>query len=64
MANTLWVEEYFEKFEKHITEREWLSDLATQLNQVTIKSNQQIVHADLPDRKEAVSVWKLSRAFN
>ena len=35
-----------------------------QLNQLTITSNQQMVHADVQDRKEAVSVRKSSGAFN
>ena len=64
MSNTAWVEECLEKSEKHITEKEQLSDLATQLNQLTITSNQQMVHADVLDRKEAVSVRKSSGAFN
>ena len=40
MSNTAWVEDCLQKSEKHITEREQLSDLATQLNQITIPSNQ------------------------
>ena len=44
--------------------RRLLSDLETQLNQLTITSNQQMVHADAPYRKEAVRVRKLSGAFN
>ena len=53
-----------EKSEKHFTEREQLSDLATQLNQLTITGNQQRVYPDVHDRKEAVTVRKLSGAFN
>ena len=64
MSNTAWVEDYLEKSEKHVTEREQLSDLATQLNQLTITVNQQIVHADVHDKKEALSVRKSSGAFH
>ena len=64
MSNTAWVEDCLGKSEKHITEREQLSDLATQLNQPTITSNQQMVHADVHDRKEVISVRKSSGAFN
>ena len=64
MSNTAWEEECLEKSEKHVTETEQLSDLATQLNQLTITSNQQMVHADVHDRKEAVRVRKSSGAFN
>ena len=56
MSNTALVEDCLEKSEKNITERE-------QLNQLTIKSNQQMVHADVHDREEAVSVRKSSGAF-
>ena len=50
--------------EKHVSEREQLSDLATQLNHLTITSNQQMVHTDFDDRKKAVRVRKSSGAFN
>ena len=40
MSNTPWVGDCLENSEKHITEREQLSDLATQSNQLTITSNQ------------------------
>ena len=50
--------------EKHDSEREQLSDLATQLNHLTITSNQQMVHTDFDDRKKAVRVRKSSGAFN
>ena len=53
-----------EKFEKHVTQREQLSDLETQLNHLTITSNQQMVHADAHGRKEAVRVRKSSGTFN
>ena len=53
MSNTAWVEDCLEKSEKHVIETEQLSDLATQLNQLTIRSNQQMVHADVHNRKEA-----------
>ena len=52
-----------EKSEKYVTERDQLPDLATQFNQLNISSNQQMVHADVHDRKEAVRVRK-SGAFN
>ena len=48
----LWVEHCLGKSEKHVTQRKQLSDLATQLNQLTITSNQKMVHADANDRKE------------
>ena len=64
MSNTAWVEDCLEKSAKYVTERDQLSDLATQLNQVTITSNQHMVHADLHDRKEAVKVRKSLGAFN
>ena len=64
MSNTAWVEGCLEKSEKHITETEQLSDLATQLSRLTITSNQQIVHADVRDRKEAVKIRKPSGAYN
>ena len=64
MSNTAWAEDYLEKSEKHVTEREQLSDLAMQLNQLTITSNLQMVHADVHDRKEALSVSKSSGTFN
>ena len=64
MSNTAWVEDCLEKSEKHVTETEQLSDLATQLSQLTITSNQQIVHADVRDRKEAVKIRKPSGAYN
>ena len=54
----------FGKSEKHVSEREQLSDLATQLNHLTITSNQQMVHTDFDDRKKAVRVRKSSGAFN
>ena len=38
--------------------------MATQLNQLTITSNQQMVHRDVIDRKEAVRVRKSSGAIN
>ena len=41
-----------------------LSDLATQLNQLSITSNQHMVHADVHDRKEAVRARKSPGAFN
>ena len=41
MLNTAWVEDCLEKSEKHITDREQLSYLVTQLNQLTITINQQ-----------------------
>ena len=63
VSNTVWVEDCLEKSEKHVTEREQLSGLATQRNQLTITSNQQMVDADVHDRKEAVSVRKSSGAF-
>ena len=50
--------------EKHVSEREQLSDLATQLNHLTITSNQQMVHTDFDDRKKVVRVRKSSGAFN
>ena len=56
MSNTALVEDCLENSEKHITERE-------QLNQLTIKSNQLMVHADVHDKEEAVSVRKSSGAF-
>ena len=40
MSDTPWVEDCLENSEKHITDREQLSDLATQPNQITITSNQ------------------------
>ena len=64
VSNIVWEEECLQKSEKHVTETEQLSDLATQLNQLTITSNQQMVHADVHDRKEAVRVRKSSGAFN
>ena len=64
MSNTAWVDDCLEKSEKHVTEREQLPDLAMQLNQLTITSNQQMVHADVHDRKEAVSERKSSGVFN
>ena len=64
MSNTAWVEDCLEKSEKHVTETEQLSDLATQLNQLTITSNQQMDHADIHDRKEAVKVRKPSGIYN
>ena len=60
MLNTAWVEDCLEKSEKFITKRERLSYLVTQLNQLTITINQQMVHADVNDRKEAVNVTKSS----
>ena len=63
MLNTAW-EDCLEKSEKHVTEREQLLDLATQLNQLTTKNNQQMVHADVYDRKEAVCVRQSSGAFS
>ena len=60
MLNTAWVEDCLEKSEKLITKRERLSYLVTQLNQLTITINQQMVHADVNDRKEAVNVTKSS----
>ena len=41
MLNTAWVEDCLEKSVKHITDREQLSYLVTQLNQLTITINQQ-----------------------
>ena len=65
MSNTAWVEDCLEKFEKHVTEKKQLSDLTTQLNQLTITSNHQIVHSDAHDRREAVRrVRNLSGHFN
>ena len=64
MSNTAWVEDSSEKSEQHVAEREQLSDLAMQLNQLTITSNQQMVHADVYVRKEVVSVRKSLGAFN
>ena len=64
MSNTAWVKDCLEKSEKHVTETEQISDFATQLNQLTIMSNQKMVHADVHDRKEAVRVQKTSGAFN
>ena len=65
MSITAWVEDCLEKSEKHVIETEQLSDLATHLNQLTITSNQQVVHADVHDRKEAIwglqSITKPSR---
>ena len=53
-----------EKSEKQVIETEQLSDLATQLNQLTIISNQQVVHADIHERNEAVKARKPSGAYN
>ena len=64
MSNNAWVEDCLEKSKKHVTETEQLSDLTTQLNQLTITSNQQMVHADVHDRKEAVKVRMPSGAYN
>ena len=64
MSTTAWVEDCLEKSEKHVIETEQLSDLATQLNQLTITSNQQVVHADIHDRNEAVKARKPSGAYN
>ena len=64
MSNTEWMEDCLEKSEKHITEREQASDLPIQLNQLTIRIDQQMVHADVHDRKEAVGVRKPSGIFN
>ena len=64
MSNTAWMEDCLEKSEKHITEREQASDLPMQLNQLTIRIDQQMVHADVHDRKEAVGVTKSSGIFN
>ena len=64
MSTTAWLEDYLEKSEKHVIETEPLSDLATQLHQLTITSNQQVVHADVHDRKEAVKARKPSGAYN
>ena len=64
MSTTAWVKDCLEKSEKHVIETEQLSDLATQLNQLTITSNQQVVHADIHDRNEAVKARKPSRAYN
>ena len=52
MSNNAWVEDCLEKSEKHITEREQLSGLASQLNELIITSNQQMLHVDVHDRKE------------
>ena len=49
---------------KYVTERDQLSDLAAQLNQVMITSNPQMSYADVHDRKEAVKVRKSLGAFN
>ena len=64
LLNTAWVEDCLEKSEKHITEREQLSDLGMQLNHLTITRNQQRVHAGVCDRKEVASVRKSSGAFS
>ena len=64
MSNTAWVEDCLDKSEKHVTQREQLKEVATQLNQLTITSNQQMVHRDVIDRKEAVRVRKSSGAIN
>ena len=53
-----------ENSEEHVTEREQPSELTRQLNQLTITSNHQMVHTDVYDRKEAVSLIKSSGAFN
>ena len=75
MSNTILVKECLGKSGKYIREREresereserekQLSDLATQLNQLSITSNQYMVHADVHDRKEAVRARKSPGAFN
>ena len=64
MSTTAWVEDCLKKSEKHVIETEQLPDLATQLNQLTITSNQQMVHADVHDRNEAVKARKPSRTYN
>ena len=64
MSNTAWVEDCLKKYEKHTTEREQVSELAMQLNQLTITSNQQMVNAGVHGRKEAVSVKNSSGAVN
>lgn len=58
IPNTAWVEDCLEYSEEYVTEREQLSELTRQLNQLTITSNHQMVHTDVCDRKEAVSVIK------
>ena len=64
MSNTAWVEDCLKKSERHVTEREQISDLAKQLHQLTTTSNQQMVHADVHDIKEAVNIRKPSEPFN
>ena len=64
MSTTAWVEDCLEKSEKHAIQTDKLSDLATQINQLTITSNQQVVHADVHDRNEAIKARKPSGAYN
>ena len=64
ISTTAWVKDCLEKSEKQVIETEQLSDLATQPNQLTITSNQQVVHADIHDRNEAVKARKPSGAYN
>ena len=64
MSTSAWVKDCLEKSEKHVIETEQLSYSTTQLNQLTITSNQQVVHADIHDRNEAVKARKPSGAYN
>ena len=60
MFNTALVEDCLEKSKKYVTKRE----TTIRLDQLTISSNQHMVHADVHGRKEAVTARKSSGAFN